>query len=114
MAEATADITLERDDGRSIDLTQVSWWTVSAVLLTLLSLGMRMAKLGWLPLSTSEGNRSFQALALFDGRSLAPGEHFSRVDPAMMLGHTSLYRELHLRDSVTQTVATEVGQFCAV
>ena len=109
MAEATADITLERDDGRSIDLTQVSWWTVSAVLLTLLSLGMRMAKLGWLPLSTSEGNRSFQALALFDGRSLAPGEHFSRVDPAMMLGQSGMFFLFGTSDSVSRFLPALAG-----
>ncbi len=109
MAEATADITLERDDGRSIDLTQVSWWTVSAVLLTLLSLGMRMAKLGWLPLSTSEGNRAFQALALFDGRSLAPGEHFSRVDPAMMLGQSGMFFLFGTSDSVARFLPALAG-----
>jgi predicted membrane-bound mannosyltransferase len=109
VAEATADITLERDEGRSIDLTNVSWWTVSAVVLTLLSLAIRMGKLGWLPLSSSEANRSFQALALFDGRPLAPGEHFSRVDPALMLGQSGMFFLFGASDSVARFLPALAG-----
>lgn len=109
MTEATADFTLERDEGRSIDLTRVSWWTVSAVLLTLASLCIRMAKLGWLPLSTSEANRSFQALALFDGRALAPGEHFSRIDPALMLGQSGMFFLFGTSDSVARLLPALAG-----
>lgn len=109
MAEATADITLERDQGRSIDLTSVSWWTASAALLTLLSLTIRLAKIGWLPLSTSEGNRAFQALALFDGRSLAPGEHFSRVEPAMLLGQSGMFFLFGATDSVARFLPALAG-----
>lgn len=109
MAEATADITLERDDGRAVDLTRVSWWTAAAVLLTLFSLGLRMAKLGWLPLSTSEGNRAFQALAFFDGRALAPGEHFSRVEPAMLLGQSGSFFLFGATDSVARFLPALAG-----
>ncbi len=109
MAEATADITLERDQGRSIDLTRVSWWTASAVLLTLASLAIRMVKLGWLPLSTPEANRSFQALALFDGRALAPGEHFSRLDPALLLGQSGMFFLFGASDSVARFLPALAG-----
>jgi uncharacterized protein (TIGR03663 family) len=109
VAEATADITIERDQGRSVDLTHVSWWTVSAVVLTLLSLSIRMGKLGWLPLSSSEGNRAFQALALFDGRSLAPGEHFSRLDPAMLLGQSGMLFLFGASDSVARFLPALAG-----
>jgi len=109
VAEATADITLERDEGRSIDLTRVSWWTAGAVVLTLFSLALRMAKLGWLPLSTSEGNRAFQALSLLDGRALAPGEHLSRVEPAMLLGQSGALFLFGATDSVARFLPALTG-----
>lgn len=109
MAEATADITLERDQGRSIDLTQVSWWTAGAVAMTLLSLVLRLAKLGWLPLSTSEGNRAFQALALFDGRALAPNEHFARTEPAMLLGQSGSFFLFGATDNAARLLSALAG-----
>lgn len=109
MAEATADITFERDQGRTIDLTRVSWWTAAAVLLTLLSLGLRLAKLGWLPLSTGEGNRAFQGLALLDGRALAPGEHFSRLEPVMLLGQGASFFLFGTSDSVARLLPALSG-----
>ena len=102
MAEATADITLERDDGRSIDLTTVSWWKASAVVLTLVSFALRMFHLGNVPLSTSEGNRAFQALAFLDGRALAPGEDFPRLEPVMLLGQAGSMFLFGVSDSVAR------------
>lgn len=109
MAEATADITLERDQGRSIDLTRVSWWTVSAIVLTLVSLVVRLAKVGWVPLSTSEANRAFQAMALLDGRALAPGERFSRLEPAMLLGQSGSFFLFGVTDNVARLLPVLAG-----
>jgi predicted membrane-bound mannosyltransferase len=109
VAEATADITLERDDGRSIDLTAVSWWKASAVVLTLVSFALRMFHLGNAPLSTSEGNRAFQALAFFDGRALAPGEQFSRLEPMLLLGQAGSFFLFGASDSVARFVAALAG-----
>lgn len=109
MAEATADITFERDDGRSIDLTKVSWWSASAVVLTLVSVALRMFHLGNVPLSVGEGNRAFQALSLLDGRPLAPGEQITRLEPTLLLGQASSMFLFGDTDSVARLVAALAG-----
>ncbi len=109
MAEATADITLERDDGRSIDLTNVSWWKASAVVLTLVSFALRMFHLGNVPLSTGEGNRAFQALSFLDGRPLAPGEHLTRLEPVMLLGQAGSMFLFGVSDSVARLMVALAG-----
>ncbi|MCA9858956.1 MAG: 6-bladed beta-propeller, partial [Thermomicrobiales bacterium] len=109
MAEATADITMERDQGRTIDLTTVSWWTLSAVLLTIASFALRLFSIGRVPLSTSEANRAFQALAFLDGRALAPGESFSRLDPVMLLGQAGAFFLFGDSDSVARFLTALAG-----
>ncbi len=102
-------MTFERDQGRSIDLTRVSWWTAGAIVLIALSLGIRLAKLGWLPLSVSEANRAFQALALFDGRALAPGEHIARLEPAMLLGQSGSFFLFGATDNAARLISALAG-----
>jgi len=109
VAEATADITYERDAGRSIDLTSVSWWKASAVVLTLVSFALRMFHLGNVPLSSGEANRAFQALSFLDGRPLAPGEHLTRLEPAMLLGQAGSMFLFGATDSVARFVAALAG-----
>jgi 4-amino-4-deoxy-L-arabinose transferase-like glycosyltransferase len=109
VAEATADITLERADGRSIDLTTVSWWKAGAVVLTIASFVLRMFHLGNVPLSSSEANRAFQALSFYDGRALAPGENLSRLDPMMLLGQAGSMFLFGVSDSVARFVSALAG-----
>lgn len=109
MAEATADITLEQGGERTVDLTRVSWWAAGAVALTLLSFVLRLAKIGWLPLSTSEANRAFQALAFLDGRALAPGEQFPRMEPILLLGQSGSFFLFGVTDSVARLLPALAG-----
>lgn len=87
----------------------VSWWKASAVVLTLVSLALRMFHLGNVPLSNSEGNRAFQALAFFDGRDLAPGEHFQRLEPVMLLGQAGSMFLFGISDSVVRFMSALAG-----
>lgn len=109
MAEATADFTFEQDEERRLDLTRVSWWTAAGVALVLLSFGLRLAKIGWAPLSSSEANRAFQALAFLDGRPLAPGEQFNRLEPIVLLAQSGAFFLFGATDSVARLLPALAG-----
>lgn len=68
-----------------------------------------MFHLGSAPLSTSEGNRAFQALALLDGRALAPDEHFARLGPTMLMGQAGSMFLFGASDSVARFLAALAG-----
>ena len=70
---------------RTIDLTAVSWSTVTWAGAVVLAAILRFAQLGAMPLSKDEAHSAFDAFTFFRGDSTGPGHTIGRTGPLFML-----------------------------
>src|SRR4051794_9245886 len=85
MAERTFDDRQPSELDRTIDLTAVSWSTITWVAAIALAAILRFAQLGASPLSTGEAHAAYDAFAFFRGDTAGPGNTIGRTGPLFLL-----------------------------
>src|SRR3954451_5557261 len=87
MAEGTIEGQPQRAPAldRTINLTAISWATIAWVLVFLVAAVLRLAQLGFHPLSGQEARLADEAYRLFYGQTTGPGNALRDTGPTALL-----------------------------
>ena len=109
MSEAVQEINQRRPLERSFDLSQVTWWSMAATAVVIVSSALRLARLDWLALSPAEASRAFDALILFEGRPLAEGQSLPDTSPLFLLLQVLSYLLFGVSDATARLAPALAG-----